>query len=83
MSEDRPAFPANNQKYPDYFGLTKREWFAAHCPESELPTIDQALLALNSDTMTRGNFARLRVKMRYAWADMMLNPTHEQQDDKN
>lgn len=35
-----PAFPFSTIDNHTEMGMTKREWFATHCPDSEIPEID-------------------------------------------
>jgi hypothetical protein len=77
MDNSGPAFPTSSSRDGPFGGLTKREYFAAHCPESEIPklVVRDALDAFGLKRMedcTNAHFQILRCRARYAWADAMI-----------
>lgn len=78
MKNTFKAFPYE-ESY-NHGGMHLRDYFAAHCPESEIPRVflEDVALYLNKPThmvhgkeMTDG-FKKLRALARYAYADAMM-----------
>lgn len=57
--------------------ITLRDYFAAHCPESEIPkmVMKDAMNAFGharTDDIRAGEFEQLRARARYLYADRMI-----------
>lgn len=62
-----PAFPSSfilSGERATYTGMKLRDYFAAQCPESEIPN------GMGAD-------AAIRARARYAWADAMIKVREE------
>lgn len=81
-----PAFPftvfQDRGARCDATGMTLRDYFAAHCPDSELPdkvTAEDAakILGITVEAMKIGDHGRgfmvLRARARFIYADIMLS----------
>jgi len=73
-----PAFPRPFVgEAPGEVGMSLRDWFASHCPESEIPTfvvrncMDHFGIS-HGNQVTDEHFQILRGKARYKYADAML-----------
>jgi hypothetical protein len=77
MDNSGPAFPTSSSRDGPFGGLTKREYFAAHCPEDELNQLCShtrlaARLGKEVYKITVTEFLEARCAARYEWADAMI-----------
>lgn len=69
-----PAFPTNSWGTSQgSSGMSLRDWFAAHAPEPTEEEIDSYINRENPQ-----NFASVKARLRYQWADYMIEARGKQ-----
>lgn len=80
MDDGGPAFPVElGSQHDQYFGskgMSLRDWFAAHCPDEEVPKLTvgdvRKRFGFTDDFGSPEQWRLLRCEARYAFADAMM-----------